>query len=69
MSYKHDGSLIINYTAYYPLYNTENLISLRDLRLHPLIHTGLEFTLALGVVGSQVKATEKSPHWFGTPRP
>jgi len=32
-------------------------------RLHPLIHTGLESILALGVVANQVKAIKKeSPH-------
>jgi len=42
-------SITLDYTAYYPLYNTESLISLGDFKLHPLIHTLLESNLAQDV--------------------
>jgi hypothetical protein len=36
--------------------------SLQKFRLHPLIHTLLEFNLTRNAVGGQVNAVEKSPH-------
>ena len=42
----------------------------RTYRLHPLIHTPLEFNLAQNAVGGQVNAVEKeNPHRHGARKP
>jgi len=49
----------LDYTAYYPLYNTESLISLGDFKLHPLIHTLLESNLRQDMVANRSQSASR----------